>query len=407
MQAKAYFRSPNYFDKLRAREKTISDGLKELEANLLLITDCELILRSKTEAAIQEIIKYRENVLAELKVSREEAEHALVEARKQVAEHIYQDPYEPATQLAKSLWNFQSGNLKLFSYTLEGKYQVNISKSQPKLQQVLIQPPQNWAYEYEEEEEEEEEIVSEENDENIPSPILYIIKPKTISCYNVFAGLYSRDIGLSRTIKVNQTTAYCLLDTGTLWVCGGSSPYTNFVYEIDPSSGEVSNRSSMLMSRGGHAVLQYKNCIYVFGGYDGQPMSHCERYVFSIRDWEERENMIRPRYYFNPCSYRQFVYLFGGKQTVQAEMYDIGVDCFTALDLSLPQSGATCAVLVEENKIAVIQKTGMLYWNIYWRETEGEEQLIENLENCWGNASPIFYQDCIYVPHSRIQILRV
>jgi len=258
MQAKAYFRSPNYFDKLRAREKTISDGLKELEANLLIITDCEQILQSKTEAAIQEIIKYRENVLAELKVSREEAEHALVEARKQVAEHIYQDPYEPATQLTKSLWNFQSGNLKLFSYTLEGKYQVNISKSQPKLQQVLIQPPQSWADEYEEEEEEEEEeekIVSEESNESIPSPILYIIKPKTISCYNVVAGLYSRDIDLSRTIKVNQTTAYCFLDIGTLWVCGGSSPYTNFVYEIDPSSGEVSNRSSMLMSRGGHAVL--------------------------------------------------------------------------------------------------------------------------------------------------------
>lgn len=421
MHAKAYFRNPNYFDKLKAREMTTSEGIKELEDNLNTITECEQVLRTKTAAAIEEIIKYKENTLAELAARRVEMEAALLTARNEVAEHLYEDPYEPTSQLSKSLWNHQPGNLKLFEYTTEGKYEVKITINEPKLQP---DPPplsegDEESEEYEEENEEgeegreeygeeidyeqEDESSSEEYDIDSLSPILYIIKPNIIGCHHVHAQSTSKFVTLQSTIKVNQTTAYCILTSGSLWVCGGNYPYTSLVYEIDPLDGEVYSKEPMQLPRGGHAVLQYKNCVYVFGGFDGELISHCERYVFSVKSWESRAYMITPRYYFNPCSLRQYVYIFGGKGTNLAEMYNIGTDTFTALSLCLPESGQTSAVFLNESKIAIIQKGVMTHWDE--GQEDSEEYEIGSIDSCWGNACPIYWEGCVYIPHTRIQVL--
>lgn len=465
IQAKAYFQTPNYFDKLKVREKSIFDGMKELEGNLLTITECEEVLLTKTELAIEDIRKYQERMRAELKAIRAMTEAALIDAKKEVAEHFYQDPYEPVSLLTQSLWNYQPGSLQLFAYTVEDKYIVRIRKELPQSKEVeevyenkeelesselLLQEEEFEAISQEDvsekeleqlenvpqgeqsedisqedvlekeseqlekvsqgeqsedisqadvEEEEQEKSQKERDLESVYAPTLYLLNSASIISYNVHTEEYS-DIYLTRTIKVSVTTAYCLTDNGTLWICGGNDPCTSTVYEVNWSSGEVQARKAMLYCRAGHAVLQYKNCIYVFGGFNAYIMDKCERYVLALKSWEKRASMISPRCYFNPCSYLHYVYLFGGDNTALAEVYNIGRDVFTNILLTLPIAGPASALLVKGTTIAIVQESMVTYWDLGSSKT-----LADHLESPWGNACPVYWKDYIYIPQDHIQLL--
>jgi hypothetical protein len=86
-------------------------------------------------------------------------------------------------------------------------------------------------------------------------------------------------------------------------------------------------------------------------------------------------------------------------------MYNIGTDTFTALGLCLPESGQTSAVSLNENKIAIIQKGVMMHWDFCEGQEDWEEYAIGSIDSCWGNACPIYWEGCVYIPHTRIQVL--
>ena len=438
IQYKRNLTHPDYIVKLRTREKTISEGLKELEDNLTVISECEQALLTRTEAAIQNIVQYRNTTLTKLIAIKEEVKNMLKMAKKEVNEHIYEDRYEPRDTVAVALWGYQEGCLRLFSYTTDGEYQVTITQSETKNPNLIESDTEQNAeieesVEIEGNEEVEEEIAdseelevnsendklaeksdeevdesdekddSEESDRTKSAPGLYVVTSTHLNTYSSFNECYSHETALSRTIQVSTSSVYCLIDPDLIWVSGGNDPCTRLVFEIKIETGEVRNRKGMMMARWGHGMLQYnKNCVYVFGGANKHPLKDCERYVPALKKWEKCAKMMNARYYFTPCLHANNVYLFGGKGTANLEVFYIGTGQFEELPIKLHAAKPTAAVVIG-GEIVIFQKKRRYYWDIdaktcIW--VAGEDVN----EECWSCACAVYWNSCVYIPRDEILV---
>ena len=426
LRAKPYIGQRNYAERLRVREMTLLQGLKELEANLDTINTCEESLIKRVDNTIQDIISYRDTTIEELKAIREEIQALAITARKEIDEHLYEDSFQPQDQLTTSLWNFKEGNLQLFTYREEQLYKVRIIHNQPTLPPdssctfpsvIEVNIPsssfQLLSMSLDSSRPPIDSPTLEESHSYVPvfdyshagsdsAITIYTLSPRYIDSFNVVTERQESTV-LSKPLEISTTSAYCVLNYGTVWVCGGDSPFSRLVYEIEPIEGFVHDRPSMLNMRFAHAVLQYEENIYVFGGSDGRPMKHCEGYALSAEKWRNCASMITPRSFFNPCVSLEFVYLFGGRNTNQGEMYDVLEDKFTSLPVLLPLTGCASALFVDESHIAILQTGIISYWNC--EDEEMSSWSVEHLSSPWGSASPLLWESKVYIPRDTVQVV--
>lgn len=113
---------------------------------------------------------------------------------------------------------------------------------------------------------------------------------KVVSVYNI----------KTKEIKNTTLTIDYNFSGAAAWVCwkngvlysGGrdnsitfGNGYTVRTLFFDPSDMSLTRYADMKKERGGHAMIQYRQEIYMFGGFDNQDITHCEKYTNDEWSW--------------------------------------------------------------------------------------------------------------------------
>lgn len=368
--------------------------------NMQTIDKCVSELTTRIEATLAVIQKYKQDQLAEIQRIKAALQRTITEAKKDVEDHIYEDMYEPREAVAKAMWDFQPGALVLFSYVPVGQYQVNISNEGPKLPSKPAIPlaQVNLTTNATPTSTPKDQSPRSAASVDVPSTsALLRLTPSNFSYYNLTTQKFGRVIPLRPQIAAGQMSSAALLPSGKIFICGRDHPLSNQAFEIDPQTGISTTLSPMLIQRFGHAILPYKNCVFVFGGsgYDGH-LKSCEKFVYPNQQWTRLSDMLTGRDCFNPAQMNQFVFLLGGRDTISCEKYDIGNDMFTDLRVKLPVAGHSVAVMVENSTIVVLQSGTVSRWAL--GNTEMEVTRSRAVPGTiWGNMSPVRVGRDIYI----------
>jgi hypothetical protein len=114
---------------------------------------------------------------------------------------------------------------------------------------------------------------------------------------------------------------FCILSTGDIFLCGGRSnfseenrlnlKYLHRAYIIKLPSFTTELLPSMITSREDHAVIQYKESIYVFGGFNGRVLSSVEEFNLPTKHWEIQPEMSKGISNFNVCIVKNKIFIPG------------------------------------------------------------------------------------------------
>lgn len=127
LKAFGHHTAPGYLDRLRARIRGKEQGEDELMANLKLIGDCQKELTSVVNNLTKNLSTFLAQNIAKLQKLKVELETDINEAVAEVENNIYQDTPELQKPLARGLWAYSSGSLKLFTYQVNRKTRVDLS----------------------------------------------------------------------------------------------------------------------------------------------------------------------------------------------------------------------------------------------------------------------------------------
>jgi hypothetical protein len=401
IKARKHIRTPGYLERLRRRQISLENGLKEANMNMQTIDKCVSELTTRIEATLAVIQKYKQDQFAEIQRIKAALERTIAEARKEVEDHIYEDMYEPREAVAKAMWDFQPGALVLFSYVPVGQYQVNISNEGPKLPSKPVIPlaQVNLTTNATPTSTPKDQSPRSAASVDVPSTsALLHLSSSNLSYYNLSTHSFGRAVSLQPQIATSQMSSATLLPSGKVFVCGRENPYSNQAFEIDPQTGISIALPSMRTPRFAHAVLAYKNSIFALGGSGSTGfLKSCEKFVYTNQQWTGLSDMITARDFFNPCQMRQFVFVLGGRNTNNCEKYDIGNDMFADLRVKLPVAGHSVAVMIENSTIVVLQSGTVSRWTL----GNAEVAVTRNKAvpgTIWGNMGPVRVGRDIYIP---------
>lgn len=400
IKARKYIKTPGYLERLRSRQISLESGMKEANANLQNLDKCMSELTTRIESALAAIQKYKQEQFAEIQRIKADLERTIAAARKEVEDHIYEDAYQPREAVAQAMWDFHPGTLVLFSYTPVDLYQVNIIWEGPKLHQkphIPLAQLNSTTNATPSSTPKDQSPRSAASADVLSTSSLLRLTPSSLSYYNLTTRNFGRVIPLSPQIAISHMSSAALLPTGKIFVCGRDHPYSNLAFEIDPQTGISTALSPMHTPRFAHAVLPYKNCVYVLGGSGTTGfLKSCEKYISSNRQWTRISDMLNARDFFNPCQLRQFAFIFGGRNTANCEKYDIGNDLFVDLRVNLPVEGHAVAVMYENNSIVVLQSGIICTWTLGSTEVAvTRNKAVPG--TVWGSMSPIRVGRDIYI----------
>lgn len=113
----------------------------------------------------------------------------------------------------------------------------------------------------------------------------------------------------------------CMLSTGNLFICGGRSnfseenrlnlKYLHRAYIIKLPSFTTELLPNMITSREDHAVIQYRDSVYVFGGFNGRVLTSVEEFNLTTRHWEVQPEMSKGISNFNVCIVKNKIFIPG------------------------------------------------------------------------------------------------
>ena len=221
-------------------------------------------------------------------------------------------------------------------------------------------------------------------------PTLAEIRPDSFGVFDCNSKEWVRKVELSRLILVSNFSATTFLPNGHILACGGNPDGVSIAdaYDIEPENGSVTKLSDMKTPRHGHGLIAYYNFTYVFGGYDTTSIQTCEKFLFRVTEWlPVPNNMITARSWFNPCLHKHLIYLCGGNQVVESEIFDPSTETFSPMIPKLPDPGNTRTVVVGDTLI-VLSWNKISKLNLAKNETEFSVQSHWTYAT-WGAMSPL------------------
>ena len=132
-----------------------------------------------------------------------------------------------------------------------------------------------------------------------------------------------------------------------------------FSYLIDGS--EVRSLPNLKQSRVAPGVAAKQKKVYVLGGLSGSsPLNTCESMDIEEDQWRQVACMRSARCFFNPCWYRDVLYLCGGT-TRHCESFNPLSETFTQLSLTLEEESETTTVLHNDEIVILTKQTIVRY----------------------------------------------
>jgi hypothetical protein len=109
----------------------------------------------------------------------------------------------------------------------------------------------------------------------------------------------------------------------------------------------------------------------MFGGQNPDFLTACEKFCLNHqeREWSQMKEMLVPRASFNPFVYQKLIYIMGGSNTRDCELYDFTRNTFLPLSFFLPESLPVLALFLEPN-VLLFQGNKGLIWKPVHKSTK-------------------------------------
>ena len=161
----------------------------------------------------------------------------------------------------------------------------------------------------------------------------------------------------SRTVPLSPNSSVCIGEcyyrqvSSKAWVVTG----TNKVFRL----------RDMSEARGSPGVVSLAGWVHVFGGVSlgGRLMNSAER-IDALADYSGWENcgcMLTPRRCFNPCVVGRRVYICGGFDTRNSEVFDADSTVYSLLPFLLPDVSEAVTVNIAGDITVITQRHFVVY----------------------------------------------
>lgn len=177
------------------------------------------------------------------------------------------------------------------------------------------------------------------------SPLLYIPKlnSSTLIQYDCFT---NNRLSLHlNTDFVFTITTTCILPKGDVFISGSTDPNCRRAFIFKAGYATLLELEQMKVARYGHSVVWYRDWVYVFGGRN---VNKAERLSLESMQWEMiKGNMLECRCYFSVVALNEKIYLIGGENCDSIEMLDVKSLTFISLNVKIDR-GMTVASVVND-----------------------------------------------------------
>jgi len=230
-------------------------------------------------------------------------------------------------------------------------------------------------------------------------------------------------IPLQSEIHVSVYSAFTYIGEQDVLCTGGCTDESaikasDTAYIVNIATGSTKTLPNMETARCLHGSIWIGQNVYMFGGQNQDYLSACEKLCLNHqeRPWSQLEEMQYPRACFNPFVKEKLIYLMGGSNTRDCELYDFMRNTFLPLSFFLPASLPVCAVLMFPN-ICIFQNTQGLIWNPSHKSTKHtivsrdlpssylDRTQREDSEEIavWSNFSPLIIAGRLYLSCNQTQ----
>ena len=219
-----------------------------------------------------------------------------------------------------------------------------------------------------------------------------------ISLYEISSEQFTR-----RTLSINfgDGGSYVQLNRSRL-LCIGAQPASSSVHLLELPSFQLSLLCVLSTARRNAGIAKVGNCVYVFGGDNGQMcLNSCEKVVLLSKCCAALQSMTHTRSAFTPCLFRSLLYLAAATDRVRAvETFSPETETFTVLPVSLPPQLAlgrcSVAFVFNEELCLLTQGKQMARWKI---GVEREFRLFNTGKVIWSNQQPLIVDSIVLIAH--------
>lgn len=226
-------------------------------------------------------------------------------------------------------------------------------------------------------------------------------------------------IPLQSEIHVSDHSVFTFIGGQDILCTGGHSDEEDSLvafdtaYIVNMATGNAETLKNMETARYRHGAVWIGQNVYMFGGENPDFLSVCEKLCLNHRDrpWSKLREMASPRSCFNPFVKERLIYIMGGSNTHDCELYDFVKNTFLPLSFFLPDSLPVTAVLLLPN-IYIFQGSQGLKWDpshkstkstsitrdLPYRNREESEEI-----DVWSNFSPLLISGRLYLSCNQAQ----
>mmetsp|Transcript_35867 Transcript_35867/g.55020 ORF Transcript_35867/g.55020 Transcript_35867/m.55020 type:complete len:258 (-) Transcript_35867:558-1331(-) len=159
-------------------------------------------------------------------------------------------------------------------------------------------------------------------------PRIFYLEQKTKFIYSYKIMNYmTQAIMIQNKMNIPENTRYGITSKGSLYMTGGfaNDQFSKETYLLDENRSMFKQLHDMFNARADHAVLLFRDNLYVFGGMSyrddergGQPfvqsLNTCEQFSTSSKKWMMLPNFENPRQAFSVCHFNfKYIFIIGGK----------------------------------------------------------------------------------------------
>jgi hypothetical protein len=227
--------------------------------------------------------------------------------------------------------------------------------------------------------------------------------------------LYLYDVKSEKSVKLVveesekfcYNAGWCSLPNGDLFYCGGfdKNRYSNRSFILSLPDLKLRNLPNMRNAREGHAICYYSGGIYVFGGYNGNIISYCEKFDMEKDCWINLPCMSEARYWFTSALSDHKIYIGGGNPTNTIEIFDPHTCSFSLLTVKLPYYNQHTILSFIKDTILIFQREKLSAYE------PGRNEIVElaeiSDESWWSNMNSVEFEGFLYILHSSGQVWKL
>ena len=345
--------APRY-QRLLARFKLRNDVTAEVRKNILEIDSCIAAVRQATEEYIERV-----RIEAEATIERLNTEKTALTERVEAAINsyetaLYEDEVQMTDRIAAAMRGYKgdSDTLKMFEYALV----PNCLQPVPEMAR--------WC-----------------TNELDATPVARPVQHRPMAVFDDKIAFYSLTPGQKTDIiEMNSSlgmwsrySATFVRSEDEVFLCGGMTKERAVLRTGVFISGREARVIRMLTPRYCHGLFHDPDWpyVYIFGGERGSKdstdrLKSCERVSLSTYESEAIPDMTYPRAAFNPCRYKQKIYLCGGYESENTiEAYSPCMNLFAVVFKSLPagvSEAMGCTSVLDGDEIVIISSSTLTRW---------------------------------------------